>query len=105
MLRDKVSTGGAAAWVTEIVRLGTPGAVTVIVPVLDTALVLAVTFILNEPLPVRFTGDIFDMVSHDVLLLVTVHCLLEVTWTTELCAADVGFHEAADRLSVGGAAA
>ena len=102
---DIVSVAGAAAWVTEIVRVVAPGAVTVIVPVRDAAPVLAVALILNEPLPVRFAGVMFDMVSHDVLLLVTVHCLLEVTWTTEFCAADVGFQEAVDRLSVAGAAA
>jgi len=76
---DRLSVGGAASWVTEIVRLGTPGVVTVIVPVLDVAPVLAVTFILNEPLPVRFAGFMFDIVNHDVLLLVTVHVLLEFT--------------------------
>jgi len=74
-----VSIGGAAAWVTEIVRVVAPGAATVIVPVLDTAPIWAVALILNEPLPVRFAGNIFDIVSHDVSLLVTVHVVLEFT--------------------------
>jgi len=101
----KVSVAGAASWVTEIVRVVAPGAVTVIVPVLGAVPVLAVAFILNEPLPVRSQGDIFDIVSHDVLLLVTVHCLLEVTLTKALVALYDTFHVAVDRLSVGGAAA
>ena len=58
------------------------------------------TFILNEPLPVRLAGDIFDMVNHEVLLLVTVHCLLEVTWTVLKAAPDKGVHEDIDRLSI-----
>ena len=62
---------------------------------------MAVALILNEPLPVRFIGDTFEMVSHDVLLLVTVHCLLEVTLTVLKLAPDKGFHEDVDRLSIG----
>ena len=45
-------------------RCGASGAVTVIVPVLTDAVVLAVAFILNEPLPLRSAGVMVFMVSH-----------------------------------------
>jgi len=61
---------------------------------------LDVTFILKEPLPVRFAGVIFETVNHDVLLLVTVHCLLDVTVTATPLVPDVGLHVLRDKVSV-----
>jgi len=75
---DRLSVAGAAAWVTEIVRVAAPGVVTVIVPDLDTAPVFAVALILNEPLPVRFAGVMFETVNHAALLEMS-HVLLEFT--------------------------
>ena len=39
-----------------MVRVGAPGAVTVIVPVLESSVVFSVALIINEPLPVRLVG-------------------------------------------------
>jgi len=100
---DRLSVAGATGCVTEIVLVGAPGAVTVIVPVLCVAPVLAVALILNEPLPVRVVGEKFETVSHEVWLLVAVHVLLDVTRTVELPPACVKFEIAVDRLSVAGA--
>ena len=55
---------GAGACVTVMVRVGAPGAVTVIVAVLVVVPVLVVAFILNEPVPVWLNGIILFMVSH-----------------------------------------
>jgi len=63
------------------------------------------TFILKEPLPVRFAGVISETVSHVGLLLVTVHCLLDVTVTATPLDPDVGLHVLLDKVSVAGAAA
>jgi len=100
-----VSVAGAAAWVTEMVRLGTPGAVTVTVPVLGAVLVLAAALILNEPSPVRFAGVTFENVSHATLLEMP-QVMLEVTLIVLLVACDEAFH-AVDgfNVSVGGAPA
>jgi len=95
---------GWAPCVTVIVRAGTPGAVTVIVPCLKGP-VLVVAFILNEPLPVRLVGVMLFTVSHDVLLLVTVQVLLDVTFTVEEFDAEAIDHVLVDRLSTGGGAA
>jgi hypothetical protein len=76
-LADKVSESGAAC-VTVIVRVGAPGADTVIVPVLCPP-VFAVALILNEPLPFLVAGVIFVMVSQFTLLLGTFHILFDVT--------------------------
>jgi len=95
---SNVSAAGAAAWVTEIVRVAAPGAVTVIVPDLGVVPVLAVALILNEPLPVRFAGDIFDIVSHDVSLLMP-QVVLEVTLIVLFVANGEAFH-VADGFSV-----
>ena len=46
---------GVADCVTFMVRVGAPGAVTVIVPVLVVP-VFAVALIIKDPLPVRFVG-------------------------------------------------
>ena len=100
---DRLSVGGAAGCVTEIVRAGSPGTVTVIVPVLCVVLVLAVAVILNEPLPVRVAGTKFETVSQEVWLLVTTHVLLDVTLIVALPPACVKFKTPVDRLSVGGA--
>ena len=69
----------AAACVTVTVRAGTPGAVTVTVPLLAVVLVLTAALILNDPLPVLFAGVIFVTVSHVTLLVGCVHVVLEVT--------------------------
>ena len=53
---DILSDGGATACVTVMVRVGAPGAVTVILPVLDVVPIFAVALIVKEPLPVRFAG-------------------------------------------------
>ena len=57
--------------------------------------VLAETLILNEPLPVRLAGVIFEIVSQEVALLLTFHVMFEVTLTVLFCAADVGLHAVA----------
>jgi len=101
VLRDKVSVGTNAACVTEIVRVGAPGAVTIMVPILWVVFGLGMTFILKEPLPVRFAGVISETVSHVGLLLVTVHCLLDVTVTATPLDPDVGLHVLLDKVSVG----
>ena len=88
-----------------IVRVGAPGAVTVIVPLLAVVAVLAVAFILNEPLPVRFVGVILEMVSHEVALLLTFHVALDVTLIVAKLATDVALTEELDNDSVAGAAA
>jgi len=47
----------------------------------------------------------FDMVSHDVLLLATAQVLLELTLTLPLLATDVKLIDVGDIVSVAGAAA
>jgi len=88
---DTVSTMGAA-WVTFMVRVVAPGAVTVIVPVRAAKPVLDVVFILNEPMPVRLVGTKFDIVSHEVALLVAFQVLLDVTFIVAWFTAWDGFH-------------
>ena len=95
---------GAAAWVTLIVRVIIPGTATVIVPVLA-APVFVIVFIRNDPLPVRFAGVMLVMVNHAVLLLVTVHVLLDVTFTVLWLASDGAAHADADKSSLAGCAA
>ena len=72
---ESVSVPGTGACVTVIVRVGAPGAVAVMVPVLAAVPVLAVALSLKDPLPVRFAGTNVLIVSHAALL-VTVHVLL-----------------------------
>ena len=67
-LTDNVRVAAGAACVTVTVRDAAPGADTVIMPVLAIEPVLAVTFNLNEPLPVRFVGSNVFAVSHVALL-------------------------------------
>ena len=97
---------GAAAWVTLIVRVVAPGAVTVMVPDLATP-VLAVALILKDPAPVRVAGDMLSTRSHDVALLDTVifHVRLDDTVTALLLAVCVGDHVARDKSSLGGCGA
>jgi len=80
---DSDKDAACAPWVTVIERVTTPGIVTVTEAVRPPVPGFALAFILKEPLPVRFAGDIFDMVSHAELL-VTVHWPLEVTFTWAL---------------------
>ena len=61
--------------------------------------VLAVAFILNEPLPVRFAGLKLEIVNQFTLL-VTVQVPLDVTLTVVLPAAELGFHVLVDRVKV-----
>lgn len=56
---------GAGPCVTWIVRVGAPGAVTVIVPFLTLVPLLVDAFSLNEPEPVLLNGVILFIVSHD----------------------------------------
>lgn len=78
--RLSVSTGGGACWVTVTTRLGTPGAVTVMSPVLETMVRLAAAVILNWPLPVRSNGVTLSKVSQ-LALLDIFHVLVDVTLT------------------------
>jgi len=91
-LKVTVNWGGAGCH-TDIVRLGTPPTVTVMVPVLDVVPVLAWAFILNEPLRVRLVGDIWSMVSQLTLLLGADHVLVDATRTVVLLAACVGIFQ------------
>ena len=99
-----MSVAGATACVTVMVRVGAPGAVTVIVPVLELSVVFSVTLILNDPLPVRFVGWKLETVNHDVALLVAFHVWLEITLMVAKLAVAVGFHVVCDIVSVAGAA-
>jgi len=81
---------GVPGCVTDMVRLVTPVADTVIVPLLAALPELWAAVIVNEPFPLPLPGDAF---SHDVLLLETVHALLDVTLTVVLPPVDRGFHE------------
>jgi len=87
-----------------MVRVGAPGAVTVIVPVRDAVPVLAVAFILNDPFPVRFVGLKLEIVNQFTLL-VTVQVLFDVTLTVVLPAAEPGFHALVDKVRVPATAA
>ena len=69
-----------------------PPSVAVIVPVRGAALVFAVAFILNEPLPVRLVGVMLLIVSHEALLVGMFHVPLAVTFTVANAAADGGVH-------------
>jgi len=86
-----------------MVRVGAPGAVIVIVPVLEAKLALAVALILNDPFPVRFAGLVLEMVNQ-LTLLVTVQVLLDVTVTIVSLAAGLGFHTLVDTVKVPAAA-
>jgi len=97
VLADKDKLPDTGCCVTVNVRVGAPGAVTVIVPVLATAPGLAMALTLNEPFPVRFAGDILEIDNH-VSLLETVHVRLEVTFTVVLPAADGAFQVLADKV-------
>jgi len=79
-----------------MLRVGAPGAVTVIVPVLAAVPELAVVLILNEPFPDRFVGVMLVIDSH-VTLLETVHVLLEVTFTVVFAATELGFQALPDK--------
>jgi len=61
---------------TEIVRVGAPVAVTVIVPDRELAPALAVALIVKEPLLLPLAGD---TVSHEVALLDTLQARFDVT--------------------------
>ena len=99
---ESVSAGAAAAWLTATVRV-IPPAVTVIVPDLCPP-GLASASILNEPLPVRFAGVMFEIVSHDTLLVGTLQVVLDVTFMVMLFASAPGFHEVGESVSAGAAA-
>jgi len=72
------------------VRDVAPVIVAVIVPDRAPALLLAVTFILKEPLPLPLAGV---TVSQDVALLDTFQALLANTFTVRLSAPKDGFHD------------
>jgi len=94
---------GSCGWVTEIVRV-IPAVSTLTVPVLCCP-VLTVAFIVNDPLPVRFVGEILLTVNH-VAWLVIVHCRLDVTPIVWLAAAKVGIaHAVGDTVSLASGAA
>jgi hypothetical protein len=79
--------------------LGAPGADTVIVPVRCPP-VFAVTFILNEPLPVRFVGVIFVTVNQLALLLGIFQVPFAVTLTVVLIDEAPGVHALCDKLKI-----
>jgi hypothetical protein len=59
-----------------------------------------VALILNEPLPIRVNGRIFEIVNQLTLLL-TLQKVLEVTFTVVFAAGDLGVHSLLDKLKVG----
>ena len=69
-------------------------------PVLGAVPLLAVTFILNVPLPLRFAGVKSEIVNHEVALLVAFHILFEITPITPKVAVGGAFHELAINVSV-----
>lgn len=91
------SVAPCGAWVTDIVLVGAPRAVTVIVPDLDVVFGFAVALSLKDPLPEPVVGV---AVSHEVALLLTVQFLLDVTLIVACDAADDGCQEPVDKLSV-----
>jgi hypothetical protein len=95
-----VNNNLGCACVTVIVRVGAPGAVTVIVPVRWDVVVFRVALILNEPLPVRVIGRVLEIVNQLTLLL-TVHMASEVTFTVVFVASELRFHVFRDKFNVG----
>ena len=85
VLIDRFNVGVGAGWDTANVRVVAPAMLTVMVPVLVAVVVLAVAFNRKDPLPVRFAGVMFDIVSHDWLL-DAVHGRFDVTFTVALLA-------------------
>ena len=83
-----------------MVRVGAPGAVTVIVPLLDWVPGLGEVVSLKDPLPVRFAGVMFSTLTHPRLPLFIVHCLLEVTCIVVLLALNDDVQELADKFRV-----
>ena len=77
---------------------------TVIVPVLEDAPVLAVALILKDPFPVRLAGLKLEAVNQ-LTLLVTVQVLFDVTLTVVLPAAELGLHVLLDKVKVPATAA
>ena len=86
----------AAFCVTVTVRVVAPGAVTVIVPVLDVVAVLINALMLKEPLPVPVAGKTD---SHETLL-VARHPTFDVTVTWVLLGAAGEFHSERDSVSI-----
>jgi len=93
------AAAGAPACVTVISRV-IPPPITLTVAVLDDVLVLVVAFIENEPLPVRLVGDMLEIVSQAVLLLVIFHDVLELILTVALPDAEPGDQVLLDTVSV-----
>jgi len=100
VLCETERVAGGAACVTLIVLVNPPP-VTVMVPVLDEEPVLAVVFILKLPFPVPLA---VDTVSQLVLLLLTLHALVDVTLIVVLLAADAGDHVLGDTVNAAGGA-
>lgn len=98
-LFDDIVSDGAGSCVTVIVRVTKPGTATDTTPVLGAVPVLAVTFILKEPLPVWLNGLMLLIVIY-VTLRFTVQVLLDVTVTAVKFAADDGFHTFPDNVRV-----
>jgi len=89
-----------AACVT-VMCLVNPAPVTVTVPIRACGPVFAVTFSLNDPVPVWFAGVIFVTVSHVALLVGAFQVVLLITVIDVLFAADPGFHVVWLNVSVG----
>ena len=98
MLPDKVKIL-LGCWLTVILRVGAPGAVTVITPVRVLAVVLTLVLILKLPFPVRLDGMVLEIVSQLTLLL-TVHLVFEVTVILVLLAFDSGLHLSLETVNV-----
>ena len=98
VLLDNVKIG-CGSCLTTIVRTGAPGAVTLILPVLVLAVVLAVALILKLPSPVRLVGVALEMVNQ-LTLLVTVHLAFEVTLMVVLLGTCLGFQASLDKVSL-----
>jgi len=94
---DTISEGRAANWVTLIVRV-IPPPVTVTVAVRLEMFGLAVTFSVNEPLPVRLEGETFEMVSHDSLLVGALQVIFDVTDMEVFCAVEFGIQLECDNV-------
>jgi len=98
---DNSNIAGGAAWVTVIVWVVTPLALTDIIPIRCPALGLASATILNVPLPVRLVGTTLSTRSQFTLLAGVFHVIFELIVTTRLPPAAPGAHAFVPTVTVG----
>jgi len=101
---DIVRFADAPDCVTTKVRV-IPPPVTITFPVLDDVDVLAVALTTKLPLPVRLVGEMFEMVSHDWLVVGAFHVIFDVTLTCLFEAVAAGLHSESDIVKFADAAA